>query len=114
MSINAINAHEASKQILQVIYTTDCRNNSHKLSRYGYTYISFSSEQCRFYFETQQRKDATGLIKRYTSIDSEEVIEITAHKYSFTQIAIGSIISRKFMTHKEFFDTVKAHFDWVR
>lgn len=114
MSINAINALEASKQILQVIYATDYRHSSYMASRYGYTYVYFSPEHCKYYFEPQQRKDATGLIKRYGVIDSNEVIEITAHKYSFTQIAIGSVISRKFMTYKEFFGIAKAHYDWVR
>lgn len=113
MSINAINPLEASKQILRVIYATDYRYSSYRASQYGYTFIYFSPEHCRFHFESQQRKDSRGLIKRYSVIDMEEVIHITAHKYSFTQIAIGAIISRKFMTYREFFDLMKIHYDWI-
>ncbi|MDD2837383.1 MAG: hypothetical protein PHX59_00365 [Sulfuricurvum sp.] len=53
------------------------------------------------------------MIKRYGAVNIEEVIEITAIKYSFSQIAIGAIVSRKFMTYREFFDTVKDHYDWI-
>jgi hypothetical protein len=54
------------------------------------------------------------LIKRYGVIDAEDVITITAHKYSFTQIALGAILKRKFMTQAEFFEIAREHFDWIR
>lgn len=41
------------------------------------------------------------------------MISITAIKYSFTQIAIGAIVSRKFMTYRKFFEIVKDHYDWI-
>ena len=113
MCINAINAHEASKQILRVICTTDCKQSRYRASQYAYTFVYFSPESCRYHFESQQRKNSNGLIKRYRIVNIEEVIGITAIKYSFTQIAIGAIVSRKFMTHREFFEIVKAHYDWV-
>ncbi|HEX5329731.1 hypothetical protein [Sulfuricurvum sp.] len=114
MCINAINAHEASKQILRVICTTDYKQSRYRASQHGYTFVYFSSAYCRYYFESQQRKDTRGLIKRYGVMNIEDVIEITAIKYSFAQIAIGAIVSRKFMTYREFFEIVRVHYDWVK
>lgn len=113
MCINAINAHEASKQILRVICTIDYKQSRYRASQYGYTFVYFSPENCRYYFESQQRRDSKGLIKRYGLVNIEDVIEITAIKYSFSQIAIGAIVSRKFMTYREFFEIVRVHYDWV-
>lgn len=106
MCINAISAHEASKQILRVICTTDYKQSRYRASQYSYTFVYFSPENCRYHFEPQQRRDTRGLIKRYAVLNIEDVIEITAIKYSFTQIAIGAIVSRKFMTYREFFEIV--------
>lgn len=113
MCINAINAPEASKQILRVICTTDYKQSRYRASQYGYTFVYFSAEYCRYHFESQQRKDSKGLIKRYGVVNIEEVIEFTAIKYSFSQIAISAIISRKFMTYREFFEIIRMHYDWI-
>lgn len=113
MRINAINAHEASKQILRVIYSTDYNQSRYRASQYGYTFVYYSPNAARFSFETQQRKTPNELIKRYQVIDSEDIINTTAYKYSFSQIAIGAILSRKIMTYREFFEIVKVHYDWI-
>lgn len=65
------------------------------------------------HFEPQQRRDTKGLIKRYGVINVEDVIEITAIKCSFSKIAIGAIVSRKFMTYWEFFEIVRVHYGWI-
>lgn len=114
MRINAVTSHVAAKQILRLICTTDYKQSRYRASQYGYTFVYFSPEYCRYYFESQQRRDTKGLIKRYGIVNIEDAIEITAIKYSFTQIAIGAIVSRKFMTYREFFKIVKDHYDWVR
>lgn len=113
MRIDAINGHEASKQILRVIFATDYNQTKYKPLRHGYTYVYYSPQSARFTFESLQRKKSTELIKRYQIIDAEDIVNITGYKYSFAQIAIGAIISRKLMTYREFFDIVKNHFEWL-
>lgn len=113
MRIEANNAHEASKQILRVIYANDYNHSDYKPMRYGYTYVYYSVHAARFSFKSQQRKTSSDLIKRYQIIDGEDIIKIVACKYSFSQIAIGAILSRKIMSHREFFEIVRDHFEWV-
>ena len=114
MVINAQNSFEASKQILRVIYTNDYKYSSYNALRYGYTYIYFSIEDCKYYFSSAQRKNASGLIRRYGRIDIEDVLNITATKYTFVQIAINAIIKRKIMNYREFFDLMKLHNEWIK
>lgn len=114
MNIKANNSHEASKQILRVIYSIDYKYTSKKASNYGFTFVYYSPSYAQFSFEQQQRKNCNALIKRYGVIDAEDVITITAHKYSFTQIALGAILKRKFMTQAEFFEIAREHFDWIK
>lgn len=113
MRIHADNAHEASKQILRILYTTDYRYASISSGQFGYTYVYFSVQRCRYSFEAQQRRVSEGLIKRYGVLDIEDIITTTACKYSFTQIAIGAVLSRKMMNHREFFEMIRDHFDWI-
>lgn len=113
MRIDAINAYEASKQILRVIFTVDYNHSTYKPSRYGYTYVYYFPHSARFTFQAQQNKNAKGLIKRYLVIDSEDIINTTAHKFSFSQIVLGAIVSRKIMSYREFFEIVKNHFEWI-
>jgi len=113
MRIEASNSHEASKQILRVIYSIDYKYTSQRASRYGYTFVYYSPSHAQFSFEQQQRKNGNTLIKRFGVIDAEDVIIITAHKYSFTQIVLGAILKRKFMTQAEFFEIAREHFDWI-
>lgn len=113
MIINAQNSFEASKQILRIIYTIDYKYSSCNTLRYGYTYVYFSIEECRYSFSSVQYKNAKGLIRRYGKIDIEDVLNITATKYTFTQIAIRAIIKRKIMTYREFFDLMKLHNEWI-
>lgn len=114
MVINAQNSFEASKQILRVIYTNDYKYSSNDALRNGYTYVYFSIEDCKYYFSSAQRKNASGLIRRYEKIDIEDVLNITATKYSFVQIAINAIIKRKIMNYREFFDLMKLHNEWIK
>lgn len=113
MRIDSTNAYEASKQILRVIYTTDYNHSSYKPVQHGYTYVYYSARSARFFFSSQQHKASTELIKRYQVLDSEDIINITACKYSFAQITLGAILSRKIMTHREFFEIVRDHFEWM-
>lgn len=113
MRINAIDGHEASKQILRVIFATDYHQSRYKPVQFGYTYVYYSARSARFSFESVQRKMSNELIKRYQVLDSEDIINATANKYTFAQIALGSILSRKIMTHREFFEIVREHFEWI-
>lgn len=113
MKIKAINGYEASKQILQVIYASDYNHSKYKPLVYGYTYVYYSPQLARFYFEKSQRKIPIGLIKRYIVLDTEDIIRTTANKYSFAQVALGAINSRKIMTYGEFFELVKNNFEWL-
>lgn len=114
MRINAPDAHEASKQILRVVLTSDYHHAPYKGNFYGFIYVYFDVEKCRYSFEAMQRRNSTELLKRYRVLDVDEVLKITATKYTFTQIAIGAINNRKLMTHRGFFEIARAHFDWIR
>jgi hypothetical protein len=113
MIVNAQNSFEASKQILRVIYAIDHKYSSYRALGYGYTYVYFSIVDCRYSFSSTEYKNASGLIRRYEKIDVEDVLNITATKYTFAQIAIGAILSRKIMSHREFFDMVRSNFNWL-
>lgn len=60
----------------------------------------------KYSIESLQRKDATGLVKRYKKIDVEDIVNITASQYRFAEIVIGAILSRKIMNYREFFNLV--------
>lgn len=113
MKITAQNHIEASKQILRVICSTDYNQSRHKPSPYGYTYVYYSPESAYYFFTSEQRIKTTGLIKRYRVLDVEDIINTTAFKYSFAQIAVGAILSRKIMSYREFFDLARNNFDWL-
>lgn len=113
MRINATNAHEASKQILRIIYTTDINQSRYKPNAYGATYVYFSIKYCRYSFESIQLRDARGMVKRYQELDCNDVLHVTACKYSFSQIAVSAILNRKIMTYKEYFEIAREHFDWI-
>lgn len=113
MRIIALNAHEASKQILRIVLTSDYHHASYRGNSYGFIYVYFNVERCRFSFEPMQRKNSTELLKRFKGLDVDDVLKITATKYKFSQIAIGAINHRKLMTHREFFEITKEHFDWI-
>jgi hypothetical protein len=83
MIVNAQNSFEASKQILRVIYAIDHKYSSYRALGYGYTYVYFSIVDCRYSFSSTEYKNASGLIRRYEKIDVEDVLNITATKYSF-------------------------------
>lgn len=53
MRIDAINAHEATKQILRVIFATDYNQSRYKPVQFGYTYVYYSAHAARFFFEAQ-------------------------------------------------------------
>lgn len=111
MRINATNAHEASKQILRIIYTTDLNQSHYKPNPYASTFVYFSIKHCRYSFEFIQLRDAREMIKRYQGLDCDDVLHITACKYSFSQIAVSAILHRKIMTHREYFEIIREHFD---
>lgn len=113
MRINAPNAFEASKQILRIVLTSDFHHSSYRGNSYGFIYVYFDAEKCKYSFESMQRKNSTELLKRYKSLDVDEVLKITATKYKFSQIAISAINHRRLMTHREFFEITRAHFDWL-
>lgn len=113
MRINASSAHEASKQILRVVLTSDYHHAYYRGNSYGYIYVYFDVERCKYFFDSIQRNNSIQPLKRYRVLDVEEVLKITATKYKFSQIAIGAINHRKLMTHREFFEITKEHFVWV-
>lgn len=113
MRINATNAHEASKQILRIIYTTDLNQSRYKPNPYGATFVYFSIKHCRYSFDSMQLRDNRTMIKRYLGLDCNDALHITACKYSFSQIAISAILNRKIMTHREYFEIARDHFDWI-
>jgi hypothetical protein len=113
MKIKANNSHEASKQILRIVFTSDYHHADYRYSSHWYVFVYFDSSHCKFYFEQTQRVSSAGLIKRYKVIDMEDAIHITAMKYTFSQISVGAIIGRKLMSSKEFFDVAKEHFEWI-
>lgn len=112
MKFKATNAHDAAMEVLSVIYNTDVKKYSY--NRYGYVFVYFHIDECKFYFEKQQRKKAIGLIKRYKEPDMKEILSITAHKYPFSAILIAGIINRKLMDYREFFQIAKDNFDWMK
>ena len=112
MRINATNAHEASKQILRIIYTTDLNQSCYKYT-YGSTYVYFSIQRCRYSFSSMQLRDSREMIKRYQGLDCDDILHITACKYSFSEIAVSAILHRKIMTHREYFEIAREHFDWI-
>lgn len=114
MRINATNAHAVSKQILRIIYTTDFNQSRYKPNPYGATFVYFSIKQCRYSFGSMQIRDSSReMIKRYQVLDCDDVLHVTACKYSFSQIAVSAILHRKIMTHREFFEIAREHFDWI-
>jgi hypothetical protein len=113
MRITATNAHEASKQILRIIYTTDLNQSGYKPNPYGSTFVYFSIKHCRYSFDSMQLRDSRTMIKRYQGLDCEDVLRITACKYSFSEIAVSAILHRKIMTHREYFEIAREHFDWI-
>jgi hypothetical protein len=60
-----------------------------------------------------QLRDARDLIKRYEILDADDILHITACKYSFSQITVSAILNRKIMTHREYFEIMKEHFEWL-
>lgn len=113
MRINATNVHEASKQILRIIYTTDLNQSRYKPNPYGATFVYFSIKQCRYSFASIQLRDSKEMIKRYQELDCNDVLHITACKYSFSEIAVSAILHRKIMTHREYFKIAREHFYWI-
>lgn len=113
MKIKANNSHEASKQILRIVFTSDYHHAGYRYSSHWHVFIYFDASHCKFYFEQTQRASSAGLIKRYKIINMEDAIHITATKYTFSQISVGAIIGRKLMSSKEFFDVAKEHFEWI-
>jgi hypothetical protein len=67
---------------------------------------------CRYSFEAMQRRNSTELLKRYEDLDVDEVLKITATKYTFSQIAIGAT-SRKAISKTGFFDIVRDHYNLI-
>jgi hypothetical protein len=114
MRITATNAHEASQQILRIIYTTDLNQSHYRPNPYGATFVYFSIKYCRYSFSSMQQRDAREMIKRYQELNCDDVLHVTACKYSFSQIAISAILNRKIMTHREFFEIAREHFDWLK
>jgi hypothetical protein len=88
MRINAPNAHEASKQILRVVLTSDFHHSSYRGNSYGFIYVYFNAEKCKYSFEAMQRRNSTELLKRYEVLEVNEVLKITATKYTFAQIGL--------------------------
>lgn len=113
MRINAPNAHEASKQILRTIIATDYRQSGHKSNPYGYTFVYFDPERCRFYFECTQWRNPATLLKRYKVLDYEDIIEVAACKHTFSQVACGAVISRKMFSPIDYFQMIKNNFEWA-
>lgn len=114
MNIKADNAFEASKQILRIIYHADTKNrNLNHHSQYGYVFVYFSIDRCKFFIERTQRKHSTEMVMRCRIIEVDKILSIVATKYTFSQIAISSILNRKLMTYQEFFALARLNFNWV-
>jgi hypothetical protein len=115
MKINAKNAHEASTQILRVVFNSDFAHSGFTRNPYSFVYIFvyFNAETCRFSFDYSQRKQSKDLLKRFTKkVIADEALKIAATKYTFSQIAIGAT-SRKVISKADFFDIARDHYDWV-
>lgn len=114
MKIKSSTAYEAKLELLRIIYTSDYHHAGYKYSAYGFVYVYYNAESARFYFESQQRKHSTELLKRFLKSPAmDECLQIAASKYTFSQIAIGACLSRKLLSQSEFFNIVKDRFDWV-
>lgn len=114
MYIKASSSIDASMQILKIVASSDYKYATNKGNRYGHIFVYFSVEHCKFFFEIQQRKHSTEMIKMFSgNVDIDEIVYIAACKYRFSQIAVGAILSRKIMSPLEFFAIAKEHFEWV-
>lgn len=114
MISKASSPYEASVMILRVIIRADMKHKPlYGFSGYGPIFVYFSLCDCKFHFESIQRKDPKGLVMRCSVIDTEAIIRRVACKYSFSQIAVSAISSRKIMTHREFFDFAKKFIEQI-
>lgn len=114
MKIKSTTAYEAKIELLRIIYTSDYHHAGYRYSASGYVYVYYNAELAHFYFERQQRKHSTELLKRFFKSPSmEECLHIVASKYTFSQVAVGACLSRKLLSQAEFFSTAKNRFDWI-
>lgn len=114
MKIKATSSIDASIQILKIVASSDYKYATNKWNQYGHIFVYFSVEHCKFFFETQQRKQSTEMIKRFSgNVDIDAIVYIAACKYTFSQIAVGAILSRKIMSPLDFFVIAKENFEWI-
>jgi len=103
--------HQASVQLLQIIWKTDYKNSWHPSGIVAVEYVYFDAVHCRFFFRDSQersdRKIVRQLVKRYLVNEPYDAVQIVATKYPFSKIVLGAVVYRKLMTYREFFTLVR-------
>ena len=104
--------HQASVQLLQVIWRTDYKCSWHPTGIVAMEFVYFDAVCCRFYFRSEQErtdKDVVRqLVKRYSVNEPYNAVEIVATKYPFSKLILGAVVYRKLISYREFFDLVRT------